>query len=99
MGKVIFTIQYELEKDKNEEYLSVIKELKNLLTADDLEEYSVFAVKGKPTHFQAQYTFGSEEAFEAFDDHDDERINLLINKLSDLTLDHSTKYITLNKIT
>jgi len=99
MGKVIFTIQYELEKDKNEEYLSVIKELKNLLTADGLEEYSVFAVKGKQNHFQEQYTFSSEEAFEAFDDHDDERINLLINKLSDLTLDHSTKYITLNKIT
>jgi L-rhamnose mutarotase len=99
MSQVIFTIQYELEKDKKEEYISVINELKNLLNAEGLEDYSVFKVKGKQNQYQEQYTFSSEEAFEAFDDNNDERINILINKLSDLTLDHSTRYVTLNKIT
>ena len=99
MSKVIFTIQYELEKDKQQEYLSIIHELKNLLKADGLEDYSVFNVKGKPDHFQEQYTFTSEEAFEAFDDENDERINILINQLSDLTIDRSTKYLTLSEIT
>ena len=99
MSKVIFTIQYELEKDKQQEYLSIIHELKNLLKADGLEDYSVFNVKGKPDHFQEQYTFTSEEAFEAFDDENDERINILINQLSDLTIDRSTKYMTLSEIT
>jgi len=98
MSKVIFTIQYELEKDKQNEYLSIINELKNLLKADGLEDYSVFKIKGKPHHFQEQYTFTSEEAFEAFDDENDERINILINQLSELTIDHSTKYMTLNEI-
>ncbi len=99
MSKVIFTIQYELEKDKQEEYLSIIHELKNLLKADGLEDYTVFNVKGKSDHFQEQYTFTSEEAFEAFDDENDERINILINQLSDLTIDRSTKYMTLSEIT
>ena len=98
MSKVKFTIQYELIKDKQEEYLRIINELKNLLKAEGLEDYTVFSVKGKPGHFQEQYTFTSEEAFEAFDDENDERLNILINQLSELTIDRSTKYLTLSEI-
>jgi len=98
MSKVIFTIQYELKDGQEDQYTNVINELKNLLNAEGLEDYSVFKVKGKQNHYQEQYTFSSEEAFEAFDDDNDERINILINKLSDLTVDHSSKYITLSKI-
>jgi len=98
MSKVIFTIQYELKENKKEEFLSVVNELKNLLNANGLEDYSVFRVKGKQDQYQEQYTFESEEAFDAFDDNNDERINILIYKLNDLTMKHSTRYLTLNKI-
>ncbi|MFC2103395.1 hypothetical protein ACFLSS_03085 [Bacteroidota bacterium] len=98
MSKVIFTIQYELKDGQEDQYRNVINELKNLLNAEGLEDYSVFKVKGKQNQYQEQYTFSSEESFEAFDDDNDERINILINQLSDLTIDHSSKYITLNKI-
>ena len=98
MSKVIFTIQYELKENKKEEFLSVVNELKNLLNANGLEDYSVFKVKGKQDQYQEQYTFESEEAFDSFDDNNDERINILINKLNDLTMKHSTRYLTLNKI-
>jgi len=98
MSKVIFTIQYELKENKKEDFLSVVNELKILLNANGLEDYSVFKVKGKQDQYQEQYTFESEEAFDAFDDNNDERINILINKLNDLTMKHSTRYLTLNKI-
>ncbi len=98
MAKVIFTIQYELKPDKKEEYISVVRELKNLLKADGLESYSVYEVKGKSNHFQEIYTFASEESYEAFDDNQNERINILINKLSDMTVENSTKYTTLYEI-
>jgi len=98
MSKVIFTIQYELKEDKKEEFFSVVNELKNLLNADGLEDYSVFRVKGKQNQYQEQYTFESEDAFDSFDDDNDERINILVNKLNDLTTEHSTRYLTLNKI-
>lgn len=98
MPKVIFTIQYEIVPAKRDEYFSVIKELKNLLKADGLESYNVYEVKGKSNHFQEIYTFSSAEAYEAFDDDQNERINILINKLNDLTTENSTKYTTLNEI-
>jgi L-rhamnose mutarotase len=98
MSKVIFSIQYELQPENREEYLRTIRELKNLLKADGLENYSVFEAKGKQNNFQEQYTFESMEAFENFDDDTDERINILINKINDLTVEHSTKYTTLSEI-
>ena len=98
MSKVIFSIQYELNPEKREEYFRTIRELKNLLKADGLENYSVFETKGKQNHFQEQYTFDSIEAFENFDDNTDERINILINKINDLAVEHSTKYTTLTEI-
>jgi L-rhamnose mutarotase len=98
MSKVIFTVQYEVDNSKKEEFKSVINELKNLLKAEGLEDYSVYEVKGKSNQYQEQYTFISEEAFEAFDDNTDERINILVGKLNDLAVKHSVKYITLGKI-
>lgn len=95
MAKVLFSIQYEINANKKVEYLNVVKELKNLLKADGLESYSVYELKGKPNHFQEIYTFSSGEAYEQFDDSQSERINILINKLSDMTTDNSTKYTTL----
>ena len=98
MPKVIFTIQYEINKDKRDEYYSVIKELKNLVTGEGLESYRIFEVKGKPNHFQEIYIFASNEAYEQFDDDQSERINILINKLNDLTVGNSVKYTTMHEI-
>ena len=98
MAKVIFSVQYEISSNKKEEFFSVVKELKNLLKADGLENYSVYEVKGKPNNYQEIYTFSSSEAFDQFDDNQNERLNILINKLSDLTTGNSTKYTTLHEI-
>jgi quinol monooxygenase YgiN len=99
MAKVIFSIQYEINPSKKDEYLDIVRELKNLLKTDGLEKYEVFEVKGKANSFQEIYEFVSKEAFEAFDDDQNERLNILINKLSDLTVENSTKYSTLYELT
>ena len=98
MAKVIFSIQSEINSNKKEEYLGVVKELKSLLKAEGLENYSVYEVKGKPNNYQEIYTFSSSEAFDQFDDNQNERLNILINKLNDLTTENSTKYTTLHEI-
>jgi quinol monooxygenase YgiN len=98
MARVIFSIQYEISPQRRDEYFKIIKELKNLMTTEGLESYSVYEVKGKPNHFEEMYTFNSMEAYEAFDDDQDERINILVNKLNDLTLKESTKYSTLIEV-
>jgi quinol monooxygenase YgiN len=98
MSKIIFTIQYELKSEKKEDYLVVIKELKNLLKAEGLESYSVYELKGKPNHFQEIYSFTTQEAFDAFDDNQNERVNILIAKLNEMTVDNTTKYSTLYEV-
>jgi L-rhamnose mutarotase len=98
MPKVIFTIEYEIPAEKKEDYISVIKELKNLLNTEGLENYSVYETKGKNHHYQEQYTFNSVEAYEAFDDDQSERINILINKLNDMTVEGTTHYTTLYEL-
>jgi len=94
MSKVLFTINYDIQGDKKEEYLKTIRELKSLIKAEGLESYSIYEVKGKPNRFQEQYIFSSDEAFENFEDATDERINILINKISGMTVEHTTKYAT-----
>ena len=99
MSKVLFSIQYEIVPEKRDDYLKVVKELKILLKAEGLESYFVYEVKGKPSSFQEMYTFSSMEAYEAFDDQNDERINILIDKISGMSVDKSTKYTTLVQLT
>jgi hypothetical protein len=98
MAKVIFSIQYEINPARKEEYLDIIREFKNLLKSDGLEKYEVYEVKGKANTYQELYDFVSKEAFEAFDDDQNERLSILINKLADLTVENSTKYTTLYEL-
>ena len=55
MGKVIFSIQYEIDPVKRSEFLAVAKELKSLVVAEGLESYSVY--EAKPNHFEEIYIF------------------------------------------
>jgi L-rhamnose mutarotase len=98
MCKTLFTINYKIIPEKREEYLDVVRELKNLMKADGLEKYSVFEMKNDENAFEEIYLFESKEAFEDFDDDPDERVDLLMNKLSDMIVDHSTHYKVLHEI-
>jgi L-rhamnose mutarotase len=98
MGKVLFSIRYEIIPEKRESYLDVIRELKSLIKADGLDNYSVYEQKGKPNNFEEVYVFESKDAYEDFDDDPNERVDLLMNKLSDMVKEQSTRYSTLFEI-
>lgn len=98
MAKVLFSVQYDVLPDLKEEYLKVVKELKTVLKKEGLESYNVYEVKGKTNSFQEIYTFSSLEAYEAFDDSEDERLNILLTKLGDMTAENTTRYSTLIEI-
>ncbi|MCK9210640.1 MAG: antibiotic biosynthesis monooxygenase [Ignavibacteriaceae bacterium] len=97
MAKVIFSIQYEVQNDKRDDFINSLKELKSLLKADGLESYSLFEGKTK-NHFQEVYQFSSKEAFDNFDDSENERIDILISKIEDLKEPNSTKYYTFYEV-
>lgn len=98
MAKVIFSIQYEIIPANREEYLTVIRELKSIIKANGLLSYSVYEKKNKQNSFEEVYMFESDQAYEEFDDIQDERIDILMSKLSDMIKDNSTKYTTLQEI-
>jgi L-rhamnose mutarotase len=98
MAKVLLSIKYEIEASKRDDYLSVIRELKSVLKTEGLESYSVFEVKGKANNFEEIYTYSSEQAYEEADDSDNERINILINKITEMAVNNSTKYTTLYEL-
>jgi quinol monooxygenase YgiN len=98
MAKVLLSVRYEIESSKRDEYLSVIRELKSVLKTDGLESYAVFEVKGKSNQFEEIYTYSSEQAYEEADDSDNERINILINKITEMAVDNSTRYTTLYEL-
>lgn len=99
MSKVIFSVQYEINPAKKTEFLDIINELKNLVKPEGLESYELYEVKGKKNNFQEVYIFSSEETYENFDDNQSERINILVGKLGELTINNSTKYTTLYQVT
>ncbi|MGE5432826.1 MAG: antibiotic biosynthesis monooxygenase [Syntrophomonadaceae bacterium] len=98
MAKVIFSIQYEVIPTKRDEYLNIMRELKTLVSSNGLLSYSVYEKKNKANSFEEVYTFESDEAYEAFDDNQNERIDILMSKLSDLIKDNSTKYTTMYEV-
>ena len=98
MSKVIFSIRYHIIPDRRNEYLDVVRELKNLVKAEGLESYSVYEQKNKTNNFEEVYIFNSPEAFENFDDNQDERIDILMTKLSDMIKEQSTQYTTLVEV-
>ena len=98
MGKVIFSIKYSILPDKRSDYLDVIRELKTLVKAEGLESYSVYETKGKANDFEEIYIFESNQAYEDFDDQSDERVDILMTKLSDMIKQQSTHYSTLFEV-
>lgn len=98
MSKVILSIRYNVFPERRQEYLNVVRELKSIIKAEGLESYSVYEQKTKSNNFEEIYIFQSPEAFESFDDNQDERIDILMTKLSDMIKEKSTQYTTLIEV-
>ncbi len=98
MSKVIFSIRYEIFPEKRSEYLNVVKELKSLVKGEGLESYSVYEVKGKNNNFEEIYVYKSQQDWEEADDSVDERVDILMTKISDMIKDKSTHYNTLFEV-
>lgn len=98
MSRVIFSIQYEVLPEKKDEYLKVVRELKNIVKAEGLEEYVVYENLKKKNSFTENYFFIDEKAYEEFDDIQDERVDILTRKLADCVKEQTTQYSVLKEV-
>lgn len=98
MSKVLFSISYDIIPDKRTEYLDVVRELKSIIKSEGLESYSVYEQKSKVNSFKEVYIYESEEAWEEADEAVNERVDILMTKLSDLIKEKTTQYSTLLEV-
>ncbi|MBI1932781.1 MAG: hypothetical protein HYS24_09625 [Ignavibacteriales bacterium] len=98
MAKVIFSISYDILPEKRNDYLGIVRELKSIIKSDGLESYSVFEQKSKENSFQEIYVYKSQQAWEDSDESENERVDILMTKLSDLIKEKSTQYSTLFEV-
>ena len=98
MSRVVFSIKYSIQPERRQDYLDVVRELKNLVKAEGLESYSVFEQKNKANNFEEIYIFKTQDAYDRFEENTDERIDILMTKLSDMIKEQTTQYTTLFEV-
>jgi hypothetical protein len=94
MAKVIFTISYDVNPEKRDEFLTLSQAMKAHFTKTNGKEYSIFEQKGKRNSFSEVFVFSSVDEYNQLDDQD-EQMNELVQKLEALLVGGKMKYTTL----
>jgi hypothetical protein len=98
MPKVLLQISYDIDPEKREQYLALIKEMKNHFRVVRKKDYAVFEQKGKKNSFVEQFLSNSLQEFDALEDDLDEKSEELVNQLESMMKDGTSKYTTLTEI-
>ena len=93
MGKVILTVQYEVESAKRNDYLSTVEKLKSHYATNQYVSYSVYEQRGKQNSFAEIFMAHSEVAYKKFEESDDETADQLTAELQDF-VEGKTRYTT-----
>ena len=95
MGKIIFTISYEINPEKRDEYLSLSREMKEHLTGTRGKNYSIYEQKGRKSSFSEVFICNSREEYDRLEDDQDEKTEHLVGRLDGLLSNGKMKYSTL----
>ncbi|MBM2841288.1 MAG: hypothetical protein HW412_1816 [Bacteroidetes bacterium] len=95
----MFTISYGIKPEYRDQYLALIKEMKNYLTNTGKHSYSVFAAKGKQNYFTEVFITNSMEEFDSLEDNLDEKAQELTSTLQGFVDDAGMKYNTIVEVT
>ncbi len=96
---ILFEIRYKVHGEKREEYLELVKKLKNFYLQNGIEDYKLFEDDKKPNEFTEVFIFSDEASFEKFEDDSNEEVNNLLSVLvSELVVDKKVKYKTKNLV-
>ncbi len=94
MGKVIFTISYDIAPDKRDEYLALTQEMKQHFASSNGRSYAIYEQKGRKNSFSEVFIFNNMEEYDQLEDQDDQ-MALLVQRLETLLADRKMKYTTL----
>ena len=94
MARVIFTISYEINPEKREEYLALSKKMKEHLAGTKGKNYAIYEQKGKKNSFSEVFICNSMAEFDELEDQD-EQTEDLVNRLEPFLANGKSKYTTL----
>lgn len=95
MPRVMFTISYAIKPESRDQYLALIKEVKQHLTTVGKHNYSVFEAKGRKNHFTEVFMTNSMEEFDSLEDNLDDKAQELISSLESCVDDGGMRYNTM----
>ena len=98
MPKVMFTISYDVIPEKRGEYLALAAEMYDHLVQQKGKKYTVYEEKNKRNSFVEVFLCDSMEEFDALEDDQDERTELLVQRLEPFLKNGKMKYSTLVEI-
>ncbi len=96
MGKVIFTVSYDITPEKRDEYLALVNEMKQTL-AQRSASYSVYEQKGRKNAFSEIFVFNSLDEYEQMEDQD-EQTTAYLSRLESMLAKGKMKYSTLVEV-
>ena len=94
MGKVIFTISYDIIPDKRSEYVALTQEMKSHFANQNSKNYAIYEQKGKKNSFSEIFVCNSMEEYDQIEDQD-EQMTQFIARLESLLAGPKMKYSTL----
>ncbi len=98
MGKVVLLVNVDLSPESRDEYIATTRQLKDRLQSMSGVTYCVYESGGKSPHtFTEMFTFDSADAYDAFDDNDDESTKDLFARITDLA-SGPPRYTTLHEV-
>ena len=98
MPKVLLQISYDIDPEKREEFLALVKEMKAHFRQARKKHYAVYEQKGKKNSFVEEFTCTSLEEYDALEDDLDEKSEELVNRLESIVKEGRSRYTTLTEI-
>ena len=98
MPKVLLQISYDIDPEKREQFLTLVKEMREHFRQTRKKHYSVYEQKGKKNFFVEEFTCASLEEYDALEDDLDEKSEDLVNRLEGILKEGKAKYTTLTEI-
>ena len=94
MSKIMFTISYEINPEKRDEYLALSQRMKEHLSHSNGKNYSIYEQKGKKNSFTEVFICSSKEEYDQLEDQDD-TTQQLVQQLESMLAGGKMKYSTL----
>lgn len=98
MPKVLLQISYDIDPEKRDQYLALMKELKAHFSEVRKKNYSVFEQKGKKNSFVEEFVCASLEEYDALDNDLDEKSEELVSRIENFLKEGKAKYTTLTEV-